>query len=259
MTAPAESYSDSSLDESPAGAGFGGGAAPTSESVRRRPSKSYVIPVSSAFRDAVTALADSRNVSPADLARAVLLTVAPDMVAAAPDPGEPVREDREVVVVRSGVSNGRTLRRKPRLQVRLDDGLSVVTIRKALGLALEREQGGWTTGPSTADPSPSEPQGRSREALLQEELNGALAEIDRLHDTIRSLSFMPLPDGVRTRAEALYVLGFPPTLRPEQGALKERFRLLAKVHHPDSPIGDTRRMAQLNDAMKILRGGGFPF
>lgn len=257
MTAPAESYSDSSLDDTPAGTGFGGRAA--TDPARRRPSKSYVVPVSSAFRDAVTTLAESRNVSPADLARAVLLTVAPDMVAAAPDPGEPDREDREVVVVRSGVSNGRTLRRKPRLQVRLDDGLPVVTIRKALGLALEREQGGWTAGPSTADQTSSDAQERSRETLLQEELNGALAEIDRLHDTIRSLSFMPLADGVRTRAEALYVLGFPPTLRPDQTALKERFRLLAKVHHPDSPIGDTRRMAQLNDAMKLLRGGGFPF
>jgi hypothetical protein len=31
--------------------------------------------------------------------------------------------------------------------------------------------------------------------------------------------------------------------------------MLATVHHPDAPFGDTRRMSQINQAMSWLRAG----
>ncbi len=71
------------------------------ESNRKR---SYAIPCASAFRDAVTALAERRRVNAGDLARSVLLLVPRDVVARYPDPGEPAPDDREQVVLKSGPS-----------------------------------------------------------------------------------------------------------------------------------------------------------
>ena len=64
---------------------------------------------------------------------------------------------------------------------------------------------------------------------------------------------IPLADGVRTRAEGLFVLGFPPGSRPDIGVLRGRFRMLATIHHPDSGYGSHDRMSQLNSAMDILQ------
>ena len=67
------------------------------------------------------------------------------------------------------------------------------------------------------------------------------------------MTFDNLPSGVRTRNDALFVLGFPPESTPDMGMLKARFRMLATVHHPDSGVGDHGRMAQLNEAIALLR------
>jgi len=69
------------------------------------------------------------------------------------------------------------------------------------------------------------------------------------------LAFTPLSDGVRNRADALHVLGFPPDSHPDGRAVNARFRLLATVHHPDSEIGDHERMTQLTQAVRALRPG----
>ena len=81
--------------------------------------KSYVIPCSSAFRDAVQALAHARGVNAGDIARSVLLTLPAGAIADFPDPGGPGLNDRETVVLKSGAQAGKPWRRKPRLQVRL--------------------------------------------------------------------------------------------------------------------------------------------
>jgi hypothetical protein len=202
--------------------------------------QSYTIPCASDFRDAVLALARRRGVNVADLARSVALMVPEETLAAFPDPGEPDADDREAVVIKSGPSAGRPWQRKPRLQVRMAPGYDVVTLRRALGVALATDRG---------------------EAAVQIDapalgLGGSSAdreEIDRLKAMVTVLAFDPLEDGVQSRAEALHVLGFAPGARPDAQALRARFRMLATIHHPDGETGSHHRMSQLNSAMELLR------
>lgn len=212
---------------------------------RPQPSRSYVVPCTAPFRDAVRALADRRQASVADLARAVLLLMGSRGVAAHADPGEPLAAERETVEVKSGALRGRALLRKPRLQARLPDGLDSATIRKALAVALDLDQGRLEINVAEAG---------AAEAAAQR-LNAAKEEGERLGGMIGALSFEPLPHGVRTRADALFVLGFPPGAAPDRRAVRERFRQLARVHHPDGAFGDNRRMIQLNEAVSLLQQG----
>lgn len=205
---------------------------------------SYVIPCSTDFRDAVLALAERRGVNVGDIARSVLLILPSETIGACPDPGEPAARDRETVVLKSGASRGKLWRRKPRLQARLPKGYRVTDIRKALGLALALDGGDIVV---TLEDGRG-PRARERIRRLNE-------EIERLRTVVSVLAFEPLPHGVRSRSDALFLLGFPPGARPSQAEIKTRFRTLATVHHPDAPFGDTRRMSQLNQAMTWLRAG----
>ena len=209
------------------------------ESNRKR---SYAIPCASAFRDAVTALAERRRVNAGDLARSVLLLVPRDVVARYPDPGEPAPDDREQVVLKSGPSANKSWRRKPRLQVRLPDGCKIPEIRRALGMALAMEEGGVSL---TLE--------EGRKPKLGDRLKKAEGEVDRLKGAVMALAFEPLDNGIRTRADALYVMGFPPNARPDQKAIRARFRMLATIHHPDSGFGHHERMTQLNEALSTLK------
>lgn len=212
---------------------------------RRQPSKSYVIPCAVPFRDAVGELARRRHSSVADLARAVLLLVGREAVEAGADPGEPSADERESVVLKSGVLKDRTLKRKPRLQARLQAGLEPATIRKALAIALQLDHGRLELSVAEA--------GTAAEAARR--LEHAAEEGKRLESLLATLRFEPLAHGVRTRGEAMFVLGFPPGAHPDAKTLRERFRQLARIHHPDGPYGDHRRMIQLNQAMALLQGG----
>ncbi len=208
--------------------------------------KSYAIPCSSEFRDRIQALAARRDVNAGDLARSVMLVVPLEAIDATEDPGEPAADDRETVVLKSGPGAGKPWRRKPRLQVRLPPGHDVKTLRRALNLARAMAAG---------------------ERSLKVELNGkrnsssrlgeAEKEIDRLRAIVGALSFKLLPQGVRTRSDALYVMGFPQNAKLGPDIVKSQFRMLASIHHPDSAYGDTRRMSQLNQAMARLRALGF--
>jgi len=208
-------------------------------------SKSYVIPCAVPFRDAVTGLAFRRKASVADLARAVLLLVGRDAVAQHADPGEPRAQERESVVLKSGALKDRTLKRKPRLQARLPAGLDPADIRRALAIALELDGGGLELKLARAGTS----------AAAARRLEEAAEQGKRLESLLASLRFEPLAHGVRSRGDALFVLGYPPGAHPDAKALRERFRQLARVHHPDGPYGDHRRMTQLNQAMTLLQGG----
>jgi len=219
------------------------------------PSKhSYTVPCASAFREAVEALAESRQVNVGDLARSVLLVVPGSAVDRFPDPGEPASNDRETVILKSGPAEGRPWRRKPRLQVRMPPGHAIPFIRRALGLALALAEGTRTVtveDPKAAaqrsEPEPPPPQ--------HVEEDPAADELERLRAIISTLAFEPLAEGVRSRAEALYVLGFLPDARPDSRTVRAKFRLLATIHHPDGAHGDHQRMSQLNQAMSLLRGG----
>jgi len=222
------------------------------------PSKhSYTVPCSSAFREAVEALAQSRQVNVGDLARSVLLVVPGAEVERFADPGEPASHDRETVILKSGPAEGRPWRRKPRLQVRMPPGHAIPFIRRALGLALALDAG--TLSVTLEDPQAAaqrlrpEPEPMPPPPPIDEDPSAE--ELGRLRAIISTLVFEPLAEGVRTRAEALYVLGFLPDARPDSRTVRAKFRLLATIHHPDGEHGDHQRMSQLNQAMSLLRGG----
>lgn len=200
--------------------------------------RSYTIPCPTAFRDRVTNLARRRGVSVADLVRAVQLLVPPELLAKVADPGEPAEVDREAVQLKTGPSKDRRMRRKPRLQARLTGDHAVADLRRALRLALDLAEGGTTLRLEAA--------GTADAAALHQE------EVERLKLTVQALAFEPLTEDIRSRSEALYVLGYPPWATPDQRVLRSRFRALATVYHPDNPTGDTVRMAQLNAAIAFL-------
>lgn len=236
------------------------------------PKTSYTIPCSSAFRDAVLALAERRQVNAADLARSVLLVVPQGLVALYPDPGSPQPNDRETITLKSGPQAGKVSRRKPRLQVRMPPGLTPSTIRKALNLAIAfdnetmsfqvRDPSGPALGASPEPPKPPPPEPPPPAPDLTLQLGAAQAEIHRLTDALDRLravldvvTFEPLPDGVQTYEEALFVFGYPPKTHPDSREIRSRFRVLATVHHPDGPHGSHHRMSQVNAAMDLLRRG----
>lgn len=214
-------------------------------SINYKKSQSYIVPCSSVFRDLVTALADSRGASVADLARAVLMLVPNETVMATEDPGEPAPDDREVVKLQSGPSKGRTLRRKPRLQLRLPIGYDIARLRRALALSLKMAEGERTLSVETTDEQRKRDQDRLTRGRLEEDL-------EQLQRIIEDLSFEPLRSGVSSRSEALHILGFSPNAVPDQKAIRGRYRRLALVFHPDSPFGDHQRMSQLNEALEKL-------
>ena len=203
---------------------------------------SYAISCSSAFRDALLNLADAKKVNVGDIARSIMLTFGENKIMAFPDPGEPGINDREIVILKSGPSEGKPWRRKPRLQVRMPAGYEGLIIRKALGLALKLEYGDINI-------------------LLEHKGEPSYAEIiaskneenAKLKSIISTLTFDYLPNGVRNRNDALFILGFPPESKHGFDILKSRFRMLATIHHPDSGFGDHQRMSQLNEAIAFLR------
>ena len=211
---------------------------------------SYTIPCSSAFRDRVADLARRRQVNVADLARSVVLMVPPEIVAAFPDPGGPGRDDREAVTLKSGPAKGRPWRRKPRLQVRMSPGYPLAMVRRALALALALDRGDMAVHVDEAAAN-NETMAPAEQILVRE----SHEEMERLRAIVSVLSFEPLADGVKSRDDALHVLGFSPGARPGLKALGTRFRRLASIHHPDGSYGDHQRMSQLNAAMEHLRRG----
>lgn len=221
---------------------------------------SYTIPCSSTFRDAIEALAARRHVNVGDIARSVLLVMPPAAIAGFADPGDPEAGDRETVILKSGPSQGRPWRRKPRLQVRMVPGYDVITIRRALGLALMLDCGDRTlkledpnAPPPKPDPKPDPKPEPPPPAPDHQALAAVNEELERLQAIVNVLAFDPLPGGVNSRAEALHVLGFPPTARPDRRMVRARFRMLATIHHPDSNYGSHDRMSQLNQAMEFLK------
>lgn len=221
--------------------------------------KSYTVPCSARFRDAVNDLAAQRGVNAADLARSILLAVPADVVDAAPDTGEPGSADRETVILKTGPAAGRPWRRKPRLQVRMAQGTDPLQIRRALSLALALAEGRTTLALALEPKQSAEPKTPAKldpavaEALSR--LEHSEAEIERLRAVVATLAFVPLPHGIRTRDEALHILGFPPGMKPAPATVRTRFRMLATIHHPDSPYGSHDRMSQLNAAVDLLKRG----
>lgn len=218
---------------------------------KRKIKQAHIVPCSSRFRQEIESLVRGRNVANdnigvGDLARAIMLLIPNDIIAAQPDPGDPDKNDRDIVTVTTGKAAGRTMPRKPRLQVRMPQPTDAATIRKALGLALSLDKG-WVN--LALD--------QQRADSLAQKLGAAEAELARLGDVLQQLAFRPLSNGVKTRAEALYVLGFAPSAQPSSAEIKTAFRLRAKIFHPDrqhdpSGLASDQRMTQLSAAVKLL-------
>ena len=224
----------------------------------------YTVSCGSVFRDAILALAERKGVNTADVARSILLCVSSSDLDGVPDPGDAPKGDRESFALKSGNAAGQSWRRKPRLQMRLPQGLTAPTIRRALALALAIDRGQSSlmiVDPHNPDaPIAPEPEPTSESPDFAELSPVPTAtqvktseEIERLKATVAVLSFDPLSYGVQTRDEALFVLGLPPNKLPQKSLIAARFRMLATIHHPDSPTGSHARMAQLNDAIALLR------
>ena len=212
---------------------------------------SYTVACSSQFRDEVLVLAERKGCNVADLARSVVLVVPEEVIAAAEDPGDPARDDRETVVLQSGRSAGKPWRRKPRLQVRMSPGFDIETIRKALSIALAIERGQMSVGVKSRQALEAVTNKQQAQSKQLEEIRD---ELERMRTVAQSLYFEPLEDGVLSREQALYVLGFQPGSYPNASEIRSRFRKLATVYHPDSQGGSHQRMSQLNAALERLRG-----
>ena len=222
--------------------------------------QSYTIPCSSTFRDTVLQLAERRGVNAADLARSVMLIVPEKTIEDYEDPGDPPKGDRETIVLKSGPAEGRPWRRKPRLQLRLPPGFAVVTVRKALKMAIDFDAGDVNMRVEKSDVLAAERAAleearaiKKRQAEPPVELLQSREELERLRQIVDNLAFDPLDRGVTTFNEALHVMGFAPSARPDMGTIRAKYRVLAAIHHPDSNYGSHQRMTQLNAAMDLLR------
>jgi hypothetical protein len=207
---------------------------------------SYTVPCSSLFRDQVLDLALKRRSNVADLARSVLILLPEEAIRRMPDPGGPMPGDREETVLKSGPAQGRPWRRKPRLQVRLAPGYEVTTVRRALALALALDRDERAVSVKAPGEEPE---------IDPAQLTALGEEVERLRAAVSSLAFRPLSGGVRTRSEALHVLGFAPSELPDRDTVRARFRVLATIHHPDVATGNHLRMSQLNQAVMVLNSG----
>lgn len=139
---------------------------------------------------------------------------------------------------------------QPRIRRALALALAIDRGDVSLELNMPARGGGKTAADSASDGNSASPDRRLKR--LESDLEQAREEIERLKALVSVLAFDPLPDGVTTRQQALHVLGFPPDSRPDRSAIRAKFRMLATIHHPDSPYGDHNRMSQLNAAMQIL-------
>lgn len=211
--------------------------------------KSYVVPCSSPFRDQVLELAARKQVAVSDLVAGLITLLQPTDLASISDPGDAPSGDRDEVLLQSGPRAGRVLKRKPRLQLRLPDGLADSTIRRVLALALALDTGRVVLRPS--DPNTALVALEEKQAL-ETALTKAREKSDELRALVGILAFETLPDGVETLSHARYVLGFPPDAPLTRQTVKARFRMLSQIYHPDKPTGHTHRMSQLIEATRFL-------
>jgi len=225
--------------------------------------QSYTIPCSTKFRDVVIELAERRSVNVADLARSILLVLPEDIIKNFSDPGEPQPKDREQAILKSGPSKGRPWRRKPRLQVRLTPGYDISFVRRALNLAVFVDNDHYLVNIRglEVDASDNFNQGDQNikasnlgaaNQLVQDTVKEKDHDRKRLREVISALAFTPRPDGLSNRIDALHVMGFFPSERPDLNAIRSKFKLLARIHHPDNNYGSHQRMIQLNAAMDLL-------
>lgn len=87
----------------------------------------------------------------------------------------------------------------------------------------------------------------------QRPLDEVRAENARLRTALSRLAFRPLPGGVKTPAQAAFVLALPGVWGLEEASVQTRYRLLVGIFHPDAGLlPDAERLRQVTDARNIL-------
>jgi hypothetical protein len=98
-----------------------------------------------------------------------------------------------------------------------------------------------------------EPAGDGRLAAAERDIAGLKEQLAILRQALDRVSFRPLRAGVRTAAQAAYVLGMPSEWGLDEATVNARYRLLAPIYHPDGgQLADAERMAQLIEARSLL-------
>ena len=83
-------------------------------------------------------------------------------------------------------------------------------------------------------------------------LKDALQEIDRLRSSLNILT-SNLPEGIRTTNQALHILSLAPDVNHDKKMIKEQYRMLAAIYHPDnSSYGSNEKMLEINQAFSYL-------
>ncbi len=215
--------------------------------------KGYIITCASSFRDRIEVLCRKKKVNAGDIARSIILTIDSQFISSFPDSGEPALEDREFFYTKSDKNKKYPKKIKPRIQLRLPTGYDNIFIRKALNLALSLDKEETTIlkalslshleAPPASEPSPPP----------TTTMTVSSEQIEHLKSTIYALLFEPLQKEITTQAEAFYILGIPPFSNMTLAKLKQRFRFLATIHHPDNELGSKERMQQLKEAFDFLK------
>lgn len=205
------------------------------------------ISCSKVFRDEICALAERRGVSVAALLRAVYILLPLHIIEKFDDPGEPTRQERDIVILKSGAQKGQTIHRKPRLQLRLpaelDGKNNYSIIRRALAIAIALEK-------QECELSIESTLQQKQRQKLESKTNSRVQELER---GIERLAFVPLTSNCRTLEDACYILGIRAGRKPTEKLVRQRFRDLASVFHPDAIKGDNERMSQINQAMRLFK------
>jgi len=95
--------------------------------------------------------------------------------------------------------------------------------------------------------------GDGRLAVSEREIFALKEQLGILRQALDRVAFRPLRGGVRTAAQAAYVLGMPSEWGLDEATVNARYRLLAPIYHPDGgQLADAERMAQLIEARSLL-------
>ena len=212
--------------------------------MKRRLKLSYTIPCSSKFKLDVTNLAAREKISIGEIARLVFFLFPPETIRTWQDPGGPAKYDRDLVQIGTGPNAGKTMLRKPRIQVRLKGQYSAADVRRALDVALLLKKNNFFNSESFTD---------NNWLVAPTKTKTLENQLVALNRTVSRLLFTPFEEGVKTRLNALYVFGLPNKSTPTKTRITERYKELASIYHPDTAHGSHVHMTQVNQAYQILR------
>ena len=187
----------------------------------------HTIYCSEGFKIRVAAVCDATDMSPADLVKAVFLFSDikdfNDVIL-----GE-TNNVREHVLVKSGINAGKTVSRKPRIQVMLPFKTSPDVLKKALILAT---------------------QPKLKLANVEDTKKTMIAYNNSIIKGIQP----DMIDKITTIGDALHILGFAPRTKVIKSEVKVRYRTLLKTYHSDTGniFADTSRLLAIQSAWKII-------